>query len=162
LGNVLTGNSGGNLIHGGDGADTLDGQAGNDTLAGGTGADNYLFARGYGVDTVQENDSSRGVRDSVSFAPGIAQSDLRYRRVGNSLEASIVGTNDKLVFQSWYLGSRYHVEDFRFSDGSVLTDSQVQSLVGAMATFNASSGSSDFVPLPTRVGLQDIAVGTTA
>ncbi|MBT9527737.1 MAG: calcium-binding protein, partial [Rhizobacter sp.] len=160
LGNVLTGNAGHNLMNGGGGADTLDGQGGNDTLAGGTGADNYVFARGYGVDTVQESDPSTGVRDSVRFAPGITQSDMLYRRVGNSLEASITGTSDRMVFQNWYLGSRYHVEDFRFSDGSVLTDSQVQSLVGAMATFSASSGSSDFTPMPERVGLQDIAVGT--
>ncbi len=160
LGNTLVGNSGNNRLSGLAGADTLDGRAGNDTLAGGTGADNYLFARGYGIDTVQENDNAVGVRDSVRFAPGIAQSDMRYRRVGSNLEASVVGTSDKLVFQNWYHGSRYRVEDFRFSDGSVLTDSQVQALVGAMATFAAPSGSSDFTPLPTRVGLQDIAVGT--
>ena len=163
LGNVLTGNAGNNLMNGGGGADTLDGQGGNDTLAGGTGADSYVFARGYGVDTVQESDPSTGGRDSVRFAPGIEQSDMAYRRVGNSLEASIVGTGDRMVFQNWYLGSRYHVEDFRFSDGSVLTDSQVQGLVGAMATFNASSsGASELSPMPVRIGLQDIAVGSTA
>ncbi|MBC7996023.1 MAG: hypothetical protein H7Z15_22580 [Rhizobacter sp.] len=162
LGNTLIGNSGNNRLTGLAGNDWLDGGLGNDTLVGGTGADNYLFARGYGIDTVQENDNVSRVRDSVRFAPGIAQSDMRYRRVGSNLEASVVGTSDKLVFQNWYQGSRYRVEDFRFSDGSVVTASQVQSLVGAMATFTAPSGSSVFSPLPPRVGLQDIAVGTMA
>jgi hypothetical protein len=46
-----------------------------------------------------------------------------------------------LVIQNWYLGSQYHVEEFRFTDSTVLLDSQVQSLVTAMATFDAASSS---------------------
>jgi trimeric autotransporter adhesin len=162
LSNVLTGNAGSNQLVGDNGADTLDGGAGDDTLVGGAGADAYVFGRGYGVDTVRENDAPGGGRDSVRFAPGIAQSDMRYRRVGSSLEASIVGTSDRMVFQDWYLGSRHHVEDFRFSDGSVLTDSQVQGLVSAMASFSASSAAAgEVAPMPPRLMLQDIAVGAS-
>jgi Ca2+-binding RTX toxin-like protein len=137
--NTLTGNALANTLSGLDGTDTLDGSAGNDILDGGTAADTYVFGRGYGQDTVRDNDATTGVRDRIQFGTGIAQADLRYSRVGNNLEALIFGTTDKLVVQDWYLGNRYHVEDFRFSDGSVLTDSQVQGLVGAMASFSASS-----------------------
>jgi Ca2+-binding RTX toxin-like protein len=141
--NVLIGNAGNNVLSGYGGMDQLDGGAGMDTLAGGTGADTYVFARGHGTDTVQENDSTYGVRDSVQFGPGVVQSDMAYVRSGNDLVAAIRGTSDKLVFQNWYQGSRCQVEDFRFSDGSVLTNTQVQRLVGAMATFSATSSSSD-------------------
>lgn len=161
LANVLSGNTGSNVLAGLAGADTLDGGAGIDTLNGGAGADTYLFARGHGQDTVQDNDTTSGVKDKVQFAAGIAQADLTYSHVGNNLEALINGTSDKLVFQDWYLGNQYHVEEFRFSDGSVLTDAQVQGLVSAMAGFNAptsgiASGSS------TRQGFQttDLAVNS--
>ena len=134
---MLTGNSANNMLSGQADADTLDGGAGNDTLNGGAGADVYNFARGYGQDTVQDNDATAGVKDRIQFAAGIAQADLKYTQVGNNLEASINGTADKLIVQDWYLGSQYHVEEFRFIDGSVLSDSQVQGLVSAMAGFAA-------------------------
>ncbi len=57
------------------------------------------------------------------------------RHVGNNLEASIIGTTDKLVIENWYLGSEYRVEQFRTVDGRVLLDSQVENLVQAMAAF---------------------------
>jgi trimeric autotransporter adhesin len=136
--NVLVGNAAANLLNGLAGNDTLDGGAGNDTLNGAGGADTYLFARGHGVDTVLDNDTTAAVKDRVQFAAGITQSDLSYKRVGNNLEAMIVGSSDKIVVQDWYLGTQYHVEEFRFSDGAVLTDTQVQNLVSAMALFSAA------------------------
>ncbi|MEY4564262.1 MAG: hypothetical protein RLZZ618_3539, partial [Pseudomonadota bacterium] len=137
--NVLIGNGAANTLSGLVGNDTLDGGLGNDTLNGATGADTYLFARGHGQDTVQDNDATAGVKDRIQFAAGIVQADLRYSRVGNNLEALINGTSDKLVVQDWYLGAQYHVEEFRFNDGSILSDSAVQGLVGAMASFGATS-----------------------
>ena len=73
----------------------------------------------------------------MQFAAGIVQADITYAHVGNNLEARINGTSDKIVVQDWYLGNQYHVEEFRFNDGSILTDSQVQGLVSAMAGFSA-------------------------
>jgi Ca2+-binding RTX toxin-like protein len=144
--NILIGNSGANLLSGLAGSDTLDGGAGNDTLNGGAAADTYQFARGYGIDTVQDNDSTAGVKDQIKFAAGIAQSDLTFNKVGNNLETLINGSTDKIVVQDWYLGSQYHVEEFRFNDGSVLTDSQVQGLVSAMAGFAAPTSAQTDAP----------------
>ncbi|MGY4830464.1 beta strand repeat-containing protein [Sphaerotilaceae bacterium SBD11-9] len=137
--NVLTGNAGANTLTGAGGTDTLDGGTGNDTLDGGAAADTYLFGRGYGVDTVTDTDSTANVKDRIQLGAGIVQGDMRYSRVGNNLEALINGTTDKIVVQNWYVGSQYHVEEFRFSDGSILTDSQVQGLVSAMASFGSTS-----------------------
>jgi Ca2+-binding RTX toxin-like protein len=61
----LTGGSGADLINGGagndslsgsDGNDILNGGTGNDTLDGGAGNDVYLFAKGDGIDTINNYD----------------------------------------------------------------------------------------------------------
>ena len=135
LDNALTGNSANNTLTGNAGNDMLDGAAGTDTLIGGAGADQYLFGRGYGIDTAQENDATANVKDRVQFGANLLQADLQFLRTGNNLEALVRNSTDKLVVKDWYLGNQYHVEEWRFSDGSMLTDTQVQGLVGAMASF---------------------------
>jgi trimeric autotransporter adhesin len=139
LDNVLTGNSGINTLTGGAGADTLDGGAGNDILIGGAGADTYQFGRGWGVDTVQENDTTANVTDRVLFGAGIVKADTKFVRTGNNLEISILSTSDKLVVKDWYLGSQYQVEQFKYADGTTLTAAQAAGLVGAMASFATPS-----------------------
>ncbi|WP_217646061.1 calcium-binding protein [Collimonas sp. OK307] len=47
-----------------------------------------------------------------------------------------MGTSDKATLTNWYLGSQYHVEQFKASDGKTLLDSQVQNMVSAMAAFS--------------------------
>jgi len=126
LANTLTGNSGANIIDGG---------AGGDTLLGGTGNDSYLFGAGYGSDTIRENDATVGNTDVAQFQAGITADQIWLQHVGNNLEASIIGTTDKLTMENWYLGSSYHVEQFKTADGKLLLDSQVENLVQAMAAF---------------------------
>ena len=139
LGSALTGNGGTNVLVGAAGNDTLDGAAGTDTLIGGTGADVYKFGAGYGVDTVQENDATANTTDAVQFVGSVTQANVQFNHVGNNLEVLLNGTSDKLVVQNWYLGSQYHVEEFRFTDNTVLLDSQVQGLVSARASFSTPS-----------------------
>jgi len=140
--NVMTGNAGANALSGAAGNDTLDGAGGNDTLTGGAGADGYVFGRGYGSDTIIENDATTGVKDFVSFGATIAKGDISFQKSGNALLAKVNGTSDVLTLQDWYLGSKYHVEEFRFGDGTVLTDTQAQALVSAMAAFSSSGTTS--------------------
>jgi Ca2+-binding RTX toxin-like protein len=117
LDNVLTGNSGVNVLTGG---------AGNDT---------YWLGRGYGLDTIIENDSAAGNTDVARFDAGIAADQLWFTKAGNNLNVSIIGTADKFTLSNWYLGNQYHVEQFKTSDGKTLLDSKVQNLVNAMAAF---------------------------
>ena len=70
------------------------------------------------------------------FDAGIATDQLWFTKVGNNLDVSIIGTSDKFTLSNWYLGSQYHVEQFKTSDGKTLLDSQVQNLVNAMAAFS--------------------------
>ncbi len=140
--NALTGNGGANTLTGNAGDDTLDGAAGNDVLAGGTGADVYRFGAGYGTDTIQENDATAGVTDAVQFIGSVTQSSVTFSRTGNNLEALLTGTSDRIVLQNWYAGAQYQVEQFRFTDGSVLTGAQAQAQVGAGAGAMASQAGS--------------------
>jgi len=132
---VLSGNSGNNTLTGAAGNDTLDGRLGTDTLAGGTGSDTYVLGRGYGTDSITENDATPGNTDMARFDSGIATDQLWFSHVSNNLEVSVIGTSDKFSLTNWYLGSQYHVEQFKTSDGKTLLDSQVQNLVSAMAAF---------------------------
>lgn len=52
--NRLFGWAGDDLLDGGAGADVLNGGAGTDTLTGGAGGDSFVFASGYGKDTVTD------------------------------------------------------------------------------------------------------------
>jgi Ca2+-binding RTX toxin-like protein len=137
--NYLTGNTAANVLNGGDGNDTINGTAGNDVLIGGRGADAYRFGAGYGVDTIQENDGTTGVKDNIQFTGTVKQADVTFKHVGNNLEMLLNGTTDKLVVQDWYLGTSYHVEEFRFADGTLL-DTAAQGLASMMATFDSGSG----------------------
>lgn len=66
MADTLTGNISNNLIIGGGGNDTIAGGGGNDTLEGGTWHDVYIFADGWGNDTVDE--STGNGRDTFDFS----------------------------------------------------------------------------------------------
>ena len=63
----------------------------------------------------------------------MASNQIWFTRNGSNLELSIIGTFDKVVIRNWYSSNAYHVEQFKASDGTLLTDSQVDALVSAMA-----------------------------
>jgi Ca2+-binding RTX toxin-like protein len=143
---TLFGGEGNDTLSGGVGDDTLDGGTGTDRLTGGQGSDTYRLARGDGADIVVENDATLGNTDVAQFLAGIGVDQIWLRHVGNSLEASIIGTTDKLTVQNWYLGSSYHVEQFKTADGKLLLDSQVENLVQAMAAFAPPSAGQTTLP----------------
>jgi Ca2+-binding RTX toxin-like protein len=130
--NMMSGLAGNDVMTGANYADRLDGGAGNDTLAGQSGNDTYILGRGYGADTLQEDDATAGNTDVLQFMSGIASDQLWLRQVGYDLTVSIIGTDDSATLSNWYLGAQHHVEQFRTSDGKILLDSMVQNLVDAM------------------------------
>ena len=75
----------------------------------------------------------------MQLGAGLTAADLKFARSGNNLVASVNGTTDSLTLQDWYLGAAYQVEEFRFANGDVMTNSQVQALVSAMAGFTTGS-----------------------
>jgi Ca2+-binding RTX toxin-like protein len=147
LDNALTGNSAVNALVGNAGADTLDGAGGADTLTGGVGNDAYRLARGYGADTVVENDATAGNNDIAQFLAGVVREQVWFLRAGNNLEASIIGTSDKLIVKDWYLGTQYRTEQFKTTDDArTLLAANVQNLVNAMAAFSAPAAGQTTLP----------------
>jgi Ca2+-binding RTX toxin-like protein len=66
--NVITGNAGNNLLTGQGGSDTLTGSAGRDTLSGGDGDDTFVFAAGFGKDTILDFETGS---DVLQFTPDV-------------------------------------------------------------------------------------------
>jgi Ca2+-binding RTX toxin-like protein/20S proteasome alpha/beta subunit len=62
---TLYGDAGGDTLFGNAGNDRLDGGTGNDTLIGGTGSDVFVYAIGYGADTVADFSDADG--DTIDF-----------------------------------------------------------------------------------------------
>jgi len=136
-----TGNDLANRLTGNAAANVLDGRGGADTLEGGRGDDLYLFDRGWGQDTVVENDTTPGNRDTARFGASIAPLDLVLSRSSSDLILTVRSTQDSLKVKGWYKGSGTHVEVIEAAGGGYrLLDGQVDQLIQAMAAYSQSSG----------------------
>ncbi len=119
--------SGDDVIYGFDRVDTIDGGAGNDRLEGGLLDDTYIYARGYGNDTILDTGYdrdpfflSRGY-DAVELR-GINFADIEISRFKENLIFTVKSTGETLTFEHQY--NRYYdqenaIEEFRFADQTV-------------------------------------------
>ncbi len=135
---ILIGGAGADSLYGGSGADVLDGGTEIDYLEGGTGNDIYMFHKGYGQDTVYDNDSATGNIDIADI--DVNPIELIFTKNKTNLDVSINGTTDKMAFKSWYSGTAYKIEEIQAADGSRLLSTQVDQLIQAMSTFLSQNG----------------------
>ena len=141
---TLNGGSGNDWLYGQGGNDTLDGGSGNDYLEGGSGADTYLFGKGSGSDTLDNDSAASTENDRVSLGAGVSADQVWLERVGNNLRLTLYETGDKLTVQNWYSGATYRVRGFDLGNGRALLENQVENqvanlvanLVSAMAAFS--------------------------
>ncbi len=157
---VLTAYGRSDALDGGDGDDTLNaddgaegtnfiGGTGNDVLNGSSHADIYVFNRGDGQDVIDEagpEDSWGNHDDLLVFGADVTADQLWFSHVDNNLEIGLIGTTDKITIADWYSGTANHVETFITSDGKQLLDSQVESLVNAMAAFAPPVAGQNWLP----------------
>jgi Ca2+-binding RTX toxin-like protein len=129
---LLLGGGGNDILQGGSGDDTLDGGEGDDALTGGKydtwngdyagpGNDTYLFGRGDGNDTIFDYDTTAGNKDRVLFKPGVAPSDITFKRVGWNVELGIAGSSDTLTLYNdleYDRPNAWSIEQFEFADGT--------------------------------------------
>ncbi len=141
-------------LYGNAGNDTLTGGVGNDILNGGTGNDTYLFSRGGGKDTVSDYDTTPGNTDIAVFASDISADQIWFSKSGSNLDVRIIGTDDMFTIGNWYTGNANRVEQFKAGDGRILIESQVQSLVQAMAAFAPPGSGQTTLPVSYQSSLE--------
>jgi Ca2+-binding RTX toxin-like protein len=126
---LLVGGEGDDALHGGSAAgstDTLDGGAGNDALYGQVAATRYLFGRGDGMDTVEDDDGGELATDVLQLDAGLAPAELSLRRetsgtvgAADDLIVRINDTTEEIRFLAWYAdGDRTGIESLEFRDGA--------------------------------------------
>ena len=153
----IEGNATDDTITGSWGDDVIEGGAGLDILSGGLGNDTYILGRGDGTDFIVENDGTAGNTDIVQFLTGVTADQIWFQHIGNNLEASVIGTSDKLVINDWYLDSNNHIEQFKTADGGLtLLDSQVDNLVNAMASFAPPAAGQTTLPPDYQANLAPV------
>ena len=167
---TLTGTSGKDTLTGKTGNDTLTGLAGNDTLAGGLGNDlliggkgndTYLFNRGDGQDTIVDKDSTWFNSDLLKVG-GAASNQLWFTKNGNSLDISVIGTQDKVTITDWFLGTANRVEKITAGDGKSLSAAKVQTLVNAMASFTPPADGVTTLPASTPTSVTKVIASSWA
>lgn len=131
---LITGGSGNDYMIGGEGNDTLHGGADTDSMQGGAGNDVYIFQRGDGEDSVEDNDATEGNADTVRLGAGISADDIEITRDYLNLYISVRGTTDRLRLTNWFGGADYAVERLQFADGTIWD------LPAVAATLLAGSG----------------------
>ncbi len=134
--------AGNDTINSGDGNDILDGGTGDDQLNGWRGDDIYVFARGYGHDSILDyynyyGDIRDGGNDTIQFKGNITADDLIFMQNNSDLIIGIKedgidfqNLSDKITISNW-LDVEYCIENFIFEDGTSLTKEDVQSLITA-------------------------------
>jgi Ca2+-binding RTX toxin-like protein len=86
----LRGLGGNDTMLGGDGADRLVGGLGADSASGGRGQDRYIWVKGDGSDTIDDNDVSQITTDTL-FMQDVLPAEIELERSGNHLLIKIIG-----------------------------------------------------------------------
>jgi trimeric autotransporter adhesin len=136
----LFGGAGDDTLLGSAGSDTLTGGLGNDLLRGGAGADTYRFSlrpenapfEGFGVDVIQDTDGGTPdtATDVIEFDASIRRADVSFAASVtnlNDLVISIRGYADRITVKNFFAAGTAadRIEEFRFTDGTTLTASDI-------------------------------------
>ena len=148
--------SGDDIVYGGDGNDTITNFGGNDYIDGGAGDDtikstastsnptNETLVGGTGNDYFEDKDAgdetfifnlgdgndliyNRGGNDTIRFGAGITQENIKFHGEGSDLFITFKDTTDSIQIKSFVNSSSYRIENFEFSDGTLLTSDYVMS-----------------------------------
>ena len=157
---VIDGSGGTDVVFGSAGDDTIIGGSGADSMAGGMGNDVYRVGRGASLDVIWDYDETAGNQDVIEFGPDIAIDQLWFQRLDGFLEVSVIGSWDRVYVMDWDTGPASQVEQFRTADGHVLLNTQVDTLISAMAAFDAPSGGTTTLPEAYRAALVPLITST--
>lgn len=111
----LYGDSGDDTLYGNDGNDILNGGTGTDDLNGGNGTDTYIFANGYGNDTINEWGSDHSIIKLID----INSDEVTIVDQGGNLLVKVNDTEDTLTINSFKWGQSTY--SFEFADGAIIS-----------------------------------------
>ena len=149
-------------IKGTSSADTLEGKgtaATPSVLSGNGGADNYWFNSGDGAVQINNGVStSNTAAGQVDFLGSLTDENLWFLKSGNNLVADLIGTKDQVTINNYYTSGDTYAQVSQFDAGGLKLDTQLATLVQAMATYSANN--SGFNPqtataMPTDPTLQN-------
>jgi Ca2+-binding RTX toxin-like protein len=156
IGAELTGTSGNDSLYGTSGNNTFDGDGGTDYENGEGGDDTYKFNSGYGTLTINNADSSAaGAHGELDFGTGVSDEDLWFTQSGNDLVINRIDSTDKVTVSNWFSSNTNQLSEIK--SGGLEIDSEVASLISAMATYSADNPGFDpstTAAMPTDTTLQ--------
>ncbi|MCL4456170.1 MAG: peptidoglycan DD-metalloendopeptidase family protein, partial [Nitrospirae bacterium] len=148
-GDTLSGTSTSDHISTGGGDDVIAGGQGSDTLDGGSGNDTYVFNIGDGIDTIRDA-TAEGAGNTIQFGQGINISDIQLTAEQNALIIKVGQNGDALRLEGFNpddVYGQHAVEEFRFSDGTVMS---YNDLIGLGFTFDGTSESDNLTGTNTN------------
>ena len=147
---TLHGGEGNDKLYGNDGNDKLIGYLGDDYMEGGKGSDtyyiNYDHVDNKGHDTINNYASDANTTTDIAhFGNNLDYKKLWFSKVGNDLQINVVGTDNKVTIDDWYLSANHKLDQIKTGSHTLLS-SNVDKLVNAMAAYNAPQGAGSVVP----------------
>ena len=129
--NILLGTENADTVTGGLKRDYIEGAGGVDKLSGGNGGDVYVFNRGDGVDSIEDNGD--GVSTDALVIHGYTPAEVTVRRTESGSDDVIItfsGTEDSITIWNTLEGSHSDtIERIEFDDGTVWTPEDVRNQV---------------------------------
>ena len=168
IGSSVSGTADTTQYGGGSGGQVLNGTSGNDMLYTGRGnavngdggTDTYLFGTGDGSVTINNGVStSNTAAGQVDFLGSLTDQNLWFVQSGTNLLVDVLGTTDQMTLKNFYASGDTYAQVSQFDAGSLKLDTQLATLVQAMATYSANH--SAFNPqtanttMPTDTTLQN-------
>lgn len=124
--------------------DVINGATGNDRLEGRGGSDTYVFDANFGQDVIYDYPEyvTWNGPDTVEFRGTWTPSDFTFSKVGYNLVIQSISTSDKLTIEQFFSSvNLYRIENFKFSNGVILTDNDIYTTImgGALITGTESA-----------------------
>ena len=137
-----------NVFEGGSGKNTFVLAGENNQFKGGSGDDTYVLADDLlnsATDTVTEktsvsidNQGDDSTTDILLFGGDIEETDIRFAQLEDDLLVSVFDSNQQITVQNWYTNADERIDTFQISQGSSLSNSQVEQLVDSWQQFDSN------------------------
>lgn len=140
--------SGNDIIIAWTGHDIIEGGAGNDRLEGRGGGDTYIFAPGHGQDVIYDYIEyiTWNQADTIDFQGGTVPADVVFSKSDEHLVITYTNSSDSITVERFFNDLGYFkIENFKFSDTTVLTAEDVIALVYGSAPIVGTEGNDNLL-----------------